>query len=124
MNDLLMFFAIPFAVVVISIVLEKLIKCPYLVAAIIFSIFLVIGIATSNTTLLIAGVVYMVISFVAAYLTMVICKILKNNRYNISSVLNTNNLNGTQVFDTNNVFTTNENLNNTRNRRPFCNRNR
>ena len=40
MNVLLIFFAIPLAVIVISIALEKLLDCPILVAAIIFSILL------------------------------------------------------------------------------------
>ena len=38
MNVLLIFFAIPLAVIVISIALEKLLDCPVLVSAIIFSI--------------------------------------------------------------------------------------
>ena len=40
MNTLLLiFFALPIAVIVISIALQKILKCPVLVAAIIFSIF-------------------------------------------------------------------------------------
>ena len=40
MNGLLIFFAIPFAVIIISIALQKILKCPVLIAAITFAIFL------------------------------------------------------------------------------------
>ena len=72
MTNLLIFFAIPFAVVVVSIALQKLLRNPFLVAAIILSIFLVLSFAISNTTYLIAGIIYTVLSFVTAYLTMLI----------------------------------------------------
>ena len=36
---LLLFFALPIAVVVISVALQKILRCPILVAAIIFAIF-------------------------------------------------------------------------------------
>ena len=37
-NLLLIFFAIPIAVIIVSIALQKIFKCPFLVAAIIFAI--------------------------------------------------------------------------------------
>ena len=79
MNLLLLLFAIPFAVIVVSIALQKLLRCPFLVAAIILSIFLVIGFAINDTTYLIAGIVYTVISFVTAYLTMLISRCRHND---------------------------------------------
>ena len=41
MNILLIFFALPIATIIISIALQKILKCPILVAAIIFAIFLI-----------------------------------------------------------------------------------
>ena len=49
MNVLLIFFAIPLAVIVISIALEKLLDCPVLVSAIIFSILLLIAVFYTTT---------------------------------------------------------------------------
>ena len=43
MNILLIFFALPIATIIISIALQKIFKCPPLVAAIIFAIFPFIG---------------------------------------------------------------------------------
>ena len=40
MTNLLIFFALPIATIIISIALQKIFKCPFLVAAIIFAIFL------------------------------------------------------------------------------------
>ncbi len=79
MNNLLIFFAIPFAVIVISLALQKLLRCPFLVAAIIFSIFLVVGFAISNLNIVIAGIIYAILSFVTAYLTMVVARLRREN---------------------------------------------
>ena len=130
MNNLLIFFAIPFAVIVISIALQKILRCPYLVAGIILSIFLVIGFAIMDTTLLIAGIVYTIISFVTAYLTMLICRWSRenNNNNNLISTLNNNNnqfIARTSGNIDNNGFTaiTNGDFNN-RSGRCGCNRNK
>ena len=99
MNFLLILFAIPFAVIVVSIALQKLLKCPYLVAAIIFSIFLVIGFAISDTNYILAGVVYAIISFITAYITMLIHKYRRNNNNNLNNgmcAINNNDNNGYQ----------------------------
>ena len=77
MTNLLIFFAIPFAVIVVSIALQKLLRNPFLVAAIILSIFLVLAFALPSTTYLIAGIIYTILSFVTAYLTMLIKRHLK-----------------------------------------------
>lgn len=108
MNLLLLLFAIPFAVIVVSIALQKLLRCPFLVAAIILSIFLVIGFAINDTTYLIAGIVYTVISFVTAYLTMLISRCLKNNNNNslISNISNNSYVASTTSGTNDNGYTT------------------
>ena len=42
MNILLIFFALPIATIIVSIALQKILKCPPLVAAIVFAIFLIV----------------------------------------------------------------------------------
>ena len=103
---ILILFAIPFAVIVVSIALQKLLRCPYLVAAIIFSIFLVIGFAIPDTNYIIAGVVYAIISFVTAYITMLIHRWLRNNNNCNSEIVTLNNDNGfTTITNNNNTNT-------------------
>lgn len=80
MNILLIFFAIPIAVIVISIALQKILKCPVLVAAIIFSILLIIALILSNTELLILVIVFTVLSYVVAIITQWIMKVKCNSR--------------------------------------------
>jgi len=94
MDILLIFFAIPFVVIVISIALQKILKCPILVASIIFSIALLIAIILSSTTLIIASIFYGILSFIVAFIVCIICKIFSNNKYsntiNIKGTLNQN----------------------------------
>lgn len=93
MDILLIFFAIPFVVIVISIALQKILKSPILVAAIIFSIVLLIAIILSNTTLLVASVFYGILSFIVAFIVCILCRIIRNtnpcrNTLNIAATLN------------------------------------
>lgn len=76
MNILLIFFALPIAVIIISIALQKILKCPVLVAAIIFAIFLIVTFIVNNLNFLIAAIVYAIISFITAFLTCLIGRIL------------------------------------------------
>ncbi len=77
MNILLIFFAIPVATIILSAILETLIHCPYKVAGIFFSIFLVVAAALGITIeLFFAVVIYTIISFITAFLV----KIFKNRR--------------------------------------------
>lgn len=76
MNTLLIFFALPIAVIIISIALQKILKCPALVAAIIFAIFLIVTFIVNNLNFLIAAIVYAIISFITAFLTCLIGRIL------------------------------------------------
>lgn len=74
MNILLIFFAIPVAIIILSIILETFIKCPIKVAGIFFSIFLVLAFLLGGTAeLIVAAIVYTIISFIAACLTDFLC---------------------------------------------------
>lgn len=76
MNTLLIFFALPIAVIIISVALQKILKCPSLVAAIIFAIFLIVTFVVNNLNFLIAAIVYAIISFITAYITCIVSRIL------------------------------------------------
>ena len=77
-TNLLIFFAIPLAVVVISIALQKLLDNPFLVAGIIFSILLIIVLAFFDAIYLIAVVAYSILSFVTAVLASMLCRFFRN----------------------------------------------
>lgn len=74
---LLIFFAIPLAVIIFSIALQKLIRNPFLVASIIFAILLIIVLAFFDSIFLILVIAYTILSFVTAILTKIICKLLR-----------------------------------------------
>ena len=76
-NLLLIFFAIPIAVIIISIALQKIFRCPFLVASIIFAIFLVVTFVIGNLVFLVATIAYTILSFVTAVVTHIICKIIR-----------------------------------------------
>lgn len=65
-NILLLFFALPIATIIISIALQKIFDNPLLVSAIIFAIFLVVTFIIGDLNLLIATIVYTIISFLTA----------------------------------------------------------
>lgn len=77
MNTLLIFFALPIAVIIISIALQKIFKCPFLVAGIIFAAFLIVTFVVGNLNLLIATIAYTILAFITAVLTNIICRILR-----------------------------------------------
>lgn len=125
MDNLLIFFAIPLAVIILSSILESFINCPIKVAGIFFSIFIVLAFALGETAeLIVAAIVYTVISFITAIIIRYIinrrcncnfdfsnnCNCFNNscnscnysnNTSNINSDFNLNNLN--YLNNTNNV---------------------
>jgi len=68
MNTLLIFFAFPVAVIIISAILEKILKNPIAVAELIFAIFLIVTFAAFDETFLIATLVYTIIAFTTAFI--------------------------------------------------------
>ena len=78
-TNLLIFFAIPLAIIIISIALQKVLRNPFLVAAIIFSILLVIVLAFFDTIYLIAVVAYTVLAYITAVLTCLFRRLLRNS---------------------------------------------
>ena len=76
---LLIFFAIPLAVIIFSIALQKLLKCPALVAGIIFAIGVIITFIIGNLIVLAATLVYTLISYITALITCLICRFFHHN---------------------------------------------
>lgn len=75
MNILLIFFALPVAIIILSIVFQKILNCPILVGGTVFAVFLIVAFALADTvTFLIAGIVYAIIAFITAYLTCIISR--------------------------------------------------
>ena len=110
MNVLLLFFALPIATIVISIALQKILKNPILVSAIIFSVFLIVIFIINNINFLIATIIYTLISYITAILVCLICKI--RNRCSCNNINSCcNNINTNDVFTISNNCQ-NENITN------------
>ena len=79
MNILLIFFAFPIAVIIFSILLQKLFNNPIYIAAFIFAIFIVVTFAAFDTTFLIATLAYTVLAFITSLLVSRLCNLGNNN---------------------------------------------
>ena len=95
MNTLLIFFALPIAVIIISAILQKLLKNPIAVAAFIFAIFLIVTFAAFDETFLIATLAYTLLALITALIVKFICE--SNNKNNnlcdiLSNILGNNDL--------------------------------
>lgn len=66
MNVLLLFFALPIAIIILAIVLEKILRCPILTAATFFAIFLIVAFTIFDTSFLVFAIVYTIIAFITA----------------------------------------------------------
>lgn len=89
---LLIFFAIPLAIIIFSIALQKLFRNPFLVAGIIFAILLIIVLAFFDSIFLILVIAYTILAFITAVLTKIICKLLRRiENSNSDSNSNSNN---------------------------------
>ena len=86
---LLIFFALPIAVIIISIALQKILKNPLLVAGVIFAIFLIVTFVIDNLMFLVATIVYTIISFITAFLVCLACRLLRQIRADDNSRGNT-----------------------------------
>ena len=104
MNNLLLFFALPVATILLSIVLQKILNCPILVAITAFAIYLIVTFSAFNETFLIYAIVYTIIAYITAALTRFIMRIIEcqnnqNNQSNDSNICDEININS----DTSNI---------------------
>ena len=100
MNTLLIFFALPIAVIIISAILQKVLKSPLAVAALIFAIFLVVTFAAFDETFLIATLAYTILALITALVVRLLCNENDEDEDNnnnacggLSNLLNTNSTN-------------------------------
>ena len=91
MNLLLFLFAIPFAIVIFSIILQKLINSPILSALAVFSTFIIIAAETSNDTYFILAVIYSILSYITAILARLIKNIIDRCGSNNQNLIDLNN---------------------------------
>ena len=76
MNTLLIFFALPVATIILAIVLQKILKCPLLVAGTFFAIFLIVTFAAFDASFLVFAIIYTILAYITAVLTKLICKLI------------------------------------------------
>lgn len=77
MDPILLFFVLPLATIVFSVALESILNNPFLVASIIFSIFLIITFTLLSTDFLIYAILYTIISFITAYIYCLIIRYIR-----------------------------------------------
>lgn len=104
MNTLLLFFALPIATIILSIVFEKILRNPFLTAAIFFAIYLVLTFIYNDTTYLIFTIAYTILAFITAVIAeyFFIRKCMMNSISNLpNNTLNTQNVNTTANVNSN-----------------------
>ena len=137
MNILLIFFALPIAVIIISAILQKLLKNPIAVASLVFAVFLVVTFAAFDETFLIATLIYTLLALITALIVKFICEANNNNLCellndilrngnsgnllnNVSNNCNTNN--DTSFNTVSDILNSNNSNNNNNNSSCGCNR--
>lgn len=77
MDLILTFVVLPLATIIFSIALQRLLKCPILVAAVVFAVFLILTYTVFGTDFIIFAIVYAIIAFITAFLTCLVCRIIR-----------------------------------------------
>ena len=77
MNTLLIFFALPIATIILAIVLQKILKCPLLVASTFFAIYLIVTFSAFDASFLVWAILYTILAYVTAVLVKTICHCLE-----------------------------------------------
>lgn len=78
-NYLLWFFAIPIAIIILSVIFETIIHSPIKIAGITFAILLIVTFAVGDETLLIFTILYTLLAFIVAWITRQWCHGQSNN---------------------------------------------
>lgn len=73
----LFFIVLPLATILISIVLQRLLKSPILVAILVFAIFLILAFTVFSVEFLINTIVYTILALLTAWIVKTICCILR-----------------------------------------------
>ena len=114
MNNLLLFFALPIATIILAIVLEKLIRMPVLTAATFFAVYLILAFTVFDINFLIFTIIYTILAYITALIVEIFfrkCHIC-NNGNNTANQGTQDNQNNNGCCCVNDVATVNV-LNNT-----------
>lgn len=79
MNTLLIFFAFPVATIIFAVALQKILRSPFLVAAVIFAIFLIVTFAAFDESFLVYAILYALLALLTALATRFICCLIRNS---------------------------------------------
>ncbi len=79
MNNLLVFFAFPVATIIFAVALQKLLRSPFLVAAVIFAVFLIVTFAAFDESFLVFAILYALLALLTALATRFICCLIRNS---------------------------------------------
>ncbi len=71
--DILFFVIFPIAVILISIVLQRILKSPILVAILVFAVFLILAYTAFTPDFVLNALVYAIIAFITAYIFRLAC---------------------------------------------------
>ena len=93
MSNLLVFFALPLATIIIAVVLERIWKNYILVTLFTFAIYLIVAFALGDSNLLVLVIIYTVLAFIASFLSMLFRRLNKRLKHleEISDINDENN---------------------------------
>lgn len=77
MDLILIFVVLPLATIIFSIALQRLLKCPILVAAVVFAIFLILTYTVFGTDFIIFAIVFGILAFITAFLVSLFCRLIR-----------------------------------------------
>ena len=88
--SLLLFFALPISTIILSIVLQKILKCPILVALTFFAIYLIVAFAVFDYSFLVLAILYTILSYITAWITKFFCCLINSTSTDSENVSNAN----------------------------------
>jgi len=80
MDLILIFIVLPLATIIFSIALQRLLKCPILVSAVVFAIFLILTYTVFGTDFIIFAILFAILAFITAFLVSLFCRIIRRLR--------------------------------------------
>lgn len=90
--NILLYFALPVATIILAIVLEKILRCPFLTAATFFAIYLIVAFAAFDASFLIFAIAYTILAFIAAYIAECLFQRSNNSGCSCNRLKNTNSI--------------------------------
>lgn len=96
MDNLLLFFAIPVAVIILASIFQTFICCPIKIAGITFAIFLIVAFAAFDESFLIYTIIYTLLAYLSAWFVKLWCE-RNRNFQSIQDLIDEANLNSTLI---------------------------